>query len=366
MTTLCLNMIVKNEAHIIRRCLLSVKPYVDAWLIVDTGSDDDTAVVIQETMADLPGRVEHRPWVNFGHNRAEALELAKPMADYTLVVDADEVMETPDGFEMPPLTAGVYYVTIANQHRHGFRFIRPQIFRNSLPWTYRGVLHEAAVCDAAYEEGRIEEIVLRGHFDGARNQVSEVRKYSLDALTLERALLDEPDNGRYQFYLAQSYRDSEQLDRAVAAYKKRVAMGGWEQEVFYALFQIAEIAAAKGDATPAEVMALYFTAYERRPSRAEPLHSLARYLRERRQFATAALIAERAMALPMSDDALFVDRSVYEWRAADEFAVSSYWAGDRARAAEAARKVLATPTLPEAERPRIEENLRFCEADADA
>lgn len=34
-TVLC--MIVKDEAHVIERCLTSVRPYVDAWLLVDTG-----------------------------------------------------------------------------------------------------------------------------------------------------------------------------------------------------------------------------------------------------------------------------------------------------------------------------------------
>ena len=33
-----LNMIVKNEAHVILRCLASVKPWIDSWCIVDTSS----------------------------------------------------------------------------------------------------------------------------------------------------------------------------------------------------------------------------------------------------------------------------------------------------------------------------------------
>jgi len=35
---LCLNMIVKNEEHVIERCLLNVKHLIDAVAIVDTGS----------------------------------------------------------------------------------------------------------------------------------------------------------------------------------------------------------------------------------------------------------------------------------------------------------------------------------------
>ena len=39
---LCLNMIVRDESAVIERCLASVRPHVDHWVIVDTGSVDDT------------------------------------------------------------------------------------------------------------------------------------------------------------------------------------------------------------------------------------------------------------------------------------------------------------------------------------
>ena len=42
MKTICLNMIVKNEQPVIRRCLASVKEMIDYWVIVDTGSTDGT------------------------------------------------------------------------------------------------------------------------------------------------------------------------------------------------------------------------------------------------------------------------------------------------------------------------------------
>jgi hypothetical protein len=37
-----LAMIVRNEAHIIERCLGSVRSLIDTWTIVDTGSTDNT------------------------------------------------------------------------------------------------------------------------------------------------------------------------------------------------------------------------------------------------------------------------------------------------------------------------------------
>lgn len=361
---LCLNMIVKDEAHVIERCLSAIKPHVDAWLIVDTGSSDDTPALIEKAMAPLPGRVERRPWKNFGHNRSEALALARDMADYTIVIDADEVLEAPAGWSMPDLTADGYMIANASGLEPP-SFYRAQIFANRLPWFYEGVLHEVATCDEAHALERMEGVVFRGLFDSARNQMDHTRKYAIDAATLERALIDEPDNARYVFYLGQSYRNCRQFDRAIAAYSRRVTMGGWEQEVFFSLLQIARVM-EMADNTPAdELIAAYLAAYERRPSRAEPLYYLARYLRISQRFTLAYLFAEKAAALAEPDDILFVDRSVYRWRAKDELALAAYWIGDKALSARLNRDILASDALPEADRRRIETNLSFAEPPGD-
>ena len=88
--TICLNMIVKDERHVIGRCLESVKGLIDHGVIVDTGSTDGTPEFITETLAGIPGELHHRPWRDFGTNRSEALELARGTADFMLIIDADE------------------------------------------------------------------------------------------------------------------------------------------------------------------------------------------------------------------------------------------------------------------------------------
>jgi glycosyltransferase involved in cell wall biosynthesis len=85
-------MIVKNEEPVLERCLQSVRPLIDAWCIVDTGSTDGTRRVIQRVLGDLPGELHEHPWQDFAHNRTRALELARRLGDYVLVIDADEVL----------------------------------------------------------------------------------------------------------------------------------------------------------------------------------------------------------------------------------------------------------------------------------
>src|SRR5688572_12805019 len=148
MTTVCLNMIVKDEAHVIRRCLDSVRPFIDRWVIVDTGSTDGTQEIIRQHMKDIPGTLFERPWKNFAHNRSEALKLAKDQGDYLFFIDADEQLVVPEGWRLPALTQDRYSIMV--HLRSGITFDRVAMVATALPWRWEGVVHEITVCDRQY------------------------------------------------------------------------------------------------------------------------------------------------------------------------------------------------------------------------
>jgi glycosyltransferase involved in cell wall biosynthesis len=353
---LCLNMIVKNEARVVRRCLDSVRPWIDCWVIVDTGSTDETREIVREALAELPGELHERPWKDFGHNRSEALELARGKADYTLIIDADEILSARPGFRMPELTADEYQ-TLHQAGEGGTSFYLTQIVRSALPWRYVGVLHEVIQCSLPHTTSKLEGLVCKGFFDSARN-VDPKRKYEHDAEVLEQALRDEPNNARYLFYLAQSYRDSGQLEKAIQTYDRRARMGGWAEEVWYSLYQIGVLSERLGGSfTPA--LEAHLRAYQHRPQRAEPLCALARHYRETGEHALAHLFASRAASIPRPSDILFLDRTVYDWRALDELAVSAYYVGRYDESLAVANRLLAEGKLPASERQRLERNRDF-------
>ena len=351
-------MIVKDEAAVIERCLSAVVPYIDAWLIVDTGSTDDTRARIERFMegAGKPGEVVRRPWVDFGTNRSEALALSRSWANFSLVIDADEVFEASAGFSWPSLEGDAYQILHA-QSGSDTRFYLTQLLRNSLPFRYQGVLHEVVVCDAPHRLEKIEGALITGFFDSARNQDGPAQKYAKDAQILERSLENDPDNARYAFYLAQSYRDAGQREKAADAYEKRSHINGFEEEAWYAELMRARLLEKLGRWEPA--LAAYLAAYERRPSRAETLCDLSRLHREKGQHHLAHLFANAAIQLEMPGDILFVEQDAYRWRAQDELAVSDYYLGRYAESLAASEKLLGSGDLPASERVRVQRNLEF-------
>lgn len=205
----------------------------------------------------------------------------------------------------------------------------------------------------------------RSHSDGDRN-ADPRRKYALDALLLERALLDDPQNARHVFYLAQSYRDAEKLERAIAGYERRIDMGGWREEVWYSMLQVAVLEQRLRRDVPS-VVAAYLRAYQYNPARAEPLCALAVLFRSTQDFALAELFARAAASKPAPDDLLFVDDDVYQWRALDELAIATYYTGKLEESAELNRQLLLGGKLPASERPRIAANSALaCRARRDA
>jgi glycosyltransferase involved in cell wall biosynthesis len=355
--TICLNMIVKDEAPVIRRCLDSARGLIDRWVIVDTGSSDGTQDLIRNCLHDVPGELHERPWRNFGHNRSEALALARGAADYVLLLDADEELQLAPGFARPALAAAAYSL----EHVHGgIAYWRPSLVAARCHWRYVGVIHEYLHSDQCRDAPvKLPGVRVLSHTDGARGRGQSVaEKYRRDARVLEHALIDEPDNERYVFYLAQSYRDSEQPQRALEHYERRAALGGWTEEIWNALHEIARLHEQLG-AAPGIVLAAYLRAYQHRPQRAESLCALARYCRQRSEFALAWLFAQQAVTIPLPDDILFVDPSVYAWRCRDEYAVAAYWTGRYEDCARACRELLAGGALPAEERERVEANLKF-------
>ncbi|MFI5344095.1 MAG: glycosyltransferase [Chlamydiales bacterium] len=349
----CLNMIVKNEKEVIKRSLKTVKPFIDYWVIVDTGSTDGTQEIIKEFMKDIPGELHEDPFVNFEYSRNKALSFAKNKADYILFIDADEEFDYDKDFKLPPLEKDFYHIKINN---NGNEYVRRLLIKDGLNWHWVGVLHEVIVSDQARTHAVIEGIKNIYHTDGARSK--DPLKYQKDAQMLEEALKKKPNSTRTTFYLAQSYRDAKDHTKALEWYAKRVAMEGWNQEVFWAMLEVARMKQAL-DRPAEDFIPEYLKAYQYRPIRAEPLYYIANYYRLKGDYLSGYLIASMAYNIPTPDDTLFVRKWMYDYGIPIELSICAYWIGKYEECKQISLKMLNNPDLPKHVLDCAKDNLSF-------
>ena len=352
--TICLTMIVKNEAHVLERSLSSLLPHVHAWSIVDTGSTDRTAAVIQRVMASKPGQLHHRPWVDFAHNRAEALELARPLADWSLMFDADDILQG-GGFVFDTSPCAAYTITM---RRSNIAYRNTRLFNASLPWSYRGVLHEYPHLPAGFDDHSLpqpESVWIDSRAEGDRSV--STTKYLDDALLLERELEKGEalghDYDRYVFYCAQSWRDAGSPVNASKWYAVRAQGGGFVQERYVSLLNLIRLTSDL-----AEKLKLAWAAHELVPERLEASYEALHAVRSSDAWSQEAYWLGHASARSFSDDhegTLFAEPDVYAYTFHDEFAIVAYYAGHFEASLSAARMALAG--APESARPRIRANV---------
>ncbi|MEH0690621.1 glycosyltransferase family 2 protein [Vibrio cholerae] len=87
MNTIAAVLIVKNEAKCLKKCLDSVKDFVDEIVILDSGSSDDTESIARQYTDKF---YTNKEWPGFGLQRQKAESYVE--SDFVLWLDADEVV----------------------------------------------------------------------------------------------------------------------------------------------------------------------------------------------------------------------------------------------------------------------------------
>lgn len=306
---LVLILMVKNESKIIQRCMESVASLVDAFCISDTQSTDDTREIVHEFLKTHEGNLSVNEWKNFGHNRSLSfLNAQKYLKDilswdlsktYGLLLDADMVF-VPGTLKEQVLTDIGYTVIQSNG---SIDYPNCRLVRMDHPWKCTGVTHE-------YWDGptaKLPKTVC--HIQDLNDGGCKSDKFERDAKLLEKGLIDEPNNVRYMFYLAQTYSCMERHSDAISMYKRRIRAGGWEEENWYSHFMIGQCYYTLKNYPKFEEWML--KAHERRPNRAEPIYKLAKHFREIAQHYKAYHYVELGSKIALPDDSLFIERDVY-------------------------------------------------------
>ena len=348
--TICLNMIVKNESKVIARCLASCKDIIDYWVIVDTGSTDGTQEIIREELKGIPGELHERSWINFGHNRNEALMLAKPKADYTLFFDADEQLVLTQPLDKTTLTKGYYFCIIQEPM---LRTKRLFLTDNQLPWEWVGAMHETLVCgNITFDHHQCIEGVSKLTNSEEGHRSSDPNKYLKDAAILEQEYQKNPTNTRNLFHLAQCYYTGGRYDLALKYYEERSHLFDDKDERWFATYMVARIRHILDFPTETLVKD-YLYAFQERPYRAEPLFHLAFHYFTQKDYISAYLLAEKTLSIPMPDEIGYVETWLYDYGLQCLYADVALILGLKEQALVHYKKALTAENMPETIRKNI-------------
>lgn len=272
------------------------------------------------------------------------------------MIDADDLMGFPVSckeFLHKILEEHKPNACIVNIKRGSLDYSRTQIFKAQDNWRYVGVLHEYPTNDK--KDNKVvklpNEIFMVGRTLGNRSK-QDGNKYLKDAEVLLAEHLKDPENERNVFYLAQSYRDGGNIPEAIKWYKKRVEMGKWKEEQCVSAMNLARLLQDKEWA---------WRAHEFNPMRNESLVWYVSYCRAKNLF-THELLATilYATTIPKpTENVLFVEKDVYEWRMWDELSIVAFYMGRKDLAKQAGARLLNENLFPDEQRARIENNMRL-------
>jgi tetratricopeptide (TPR) repeat protein len=319
-------MIVKNESRIICRLLESVATLIDCYCICDTGSTDNTIELIEFFFQkhNIPGKITREPFRDFAHNRTFSLQACEQMnADYILLLDADMVFqlhEDPQEFKNR-LSHDAYHMF---QGTDTFYYKNTRIVKNRIGASYWGVTHEYVKTHASASYSLIEKSSAFIHDIGDGGAKAD--KFERDIRLLKQGLVDCPDNDRYTFYLANSYRDHGDHELAIEMYKKRAKLGGWFEEVWYSYYSIGKCYKNMGDM--ANAVYWWLEAYQFFPKRIENLYEIITHYRQHGKNELAYLfynMALKQVLLNPDPDYLFLQKDVYEFKLDYEFSIFGYY-----------------------------------------
>lgn len=309
-------MIVKNEERDLPRVLASIRNAADEVLIVDTGSTDRTAQIAADSGAtigapflDASRQDENGDWklYDFGAARNQAITSAKAIAamgkdhHWYAWFDADDVLITPHAIRRASYddTQDVYGCWIQDGGR---KWIQHRMWRASAGVRFEGKCHEYPILDGL-RVANLDDCLIQHHSEPGVGETSNARNLRI---LLEE--WDEKQSARTAFYLANTYRDGGQHEKAAAWYEARINFGeAFREEWLFAwLYGIRSKRAAGQECTE-----MIEQAIQHAPGWAEFRMEKAHDLYARNLYAEAIEAAMLCIDMPMTPSILWRETEAY-------------------------------------------------------
>jgi hypothetical protein len=373
MGKLALNFICKDESHVIKTMLDSVKSVVDLIVANDTGSTDGTQDIIRNWGKEnnIPTYVFERPFDDFEKSRNHSMQKLRdvvaelgwdPNKVHGFWIDCDETLIVDPSFNKNQFTNDLYMI---NTYIGQMKYTRNTFFRVSLPFRWYGPVHEFIICD--------KKDITSGLATGVHVDVKMIgnswkgdipAKYKSHAFVLEKYIDQNRQDPRWIFYTAQSYHDSasvpnnreeneERLRRSLKYYRERVSRPeGYVEEIYYSQFRIGTIMRVLEEPWHLTLQEC-LKAYAMDPARGESIKTVIDYYLQTNEWHLAYLYTKFAKENfhgknPYPNRLLFVDEALYTWKFAEAHAAACFYTGRMDEAKQNYQEILqAIKTHPQ-------------------
>jgi tetratricopeptide (TPR) repeat protein len=152
---------------------------------------------------------------------------------------------------------------------------------------------------------------------------------NIDNNLLTEGIKNEPSNVRYYFYLANSYYDNRQFEKAIEIYKKRISLGDWKEEVWYSYYRIGLSYKELGN--NAEAFNYWMEGYNYYPDRLEGIYEMIKHYRVVGKYKLAEVFYEIAKKILDKNynrsGYLFLHNDIYASKIYYEYSILAYYFG---------------------------------------
>ena len=249
-------LMVKNESAIIVRMLETIKDDIDGFIILDTGSTDNTKELMWDfltTKLNKKGSIFISPWFDFSTNRTITVQLAYNQGDWLLLMDADYRLVKENNSkenstkncainwrdQLPPINLAPFDGWLMLETDGDLAYSRPHLVLGNRRWFYSQRTHEYLSLSKHNEANLTKNPQIDDKFkylkiDHVGDGGSKMDKHPRDIVLLLMDLLDNDKNERSYFYLGNTLHAIGMNSWSLRCYKKCINFDRWNEENYYA------------------------------------------------------------------------------------------------------------------------------------
>jgi tetratricopeptide (TPR) repeat protein len=243
-------MLSGNSESIANDAALSVMPWVDALILIDTGISDHTRDVVSDVAKDRL-LVKSFPWTgSFSTARNAALECAMQHgAAWALTIDTDERLAFPGYNSQRELlehlnAANVPAWSVSDKDGS---YAKDRFIKLPTDMRWSGRVHEAL-------PGTFKRQTLPGAYfwELGKSQQQYKEKLERDLHALLEEVASHSENPRWHYYLGQTHEGLGNYRAAISSFDRCARLGGWPDEAAWACFAASRCWVALGEHKKAE------------------------------------------------------------------------------------------------------------------